>query len=121
MRTEGRRAVTWAREGDTRGGCDAGLGASRGPRGRAGKTGQRWVRSERERGSSSARRVAEAGQRAVWVADTGAEWGQKVAPDLEDRGGLGSEAEMVLRLGMRRRFGAAAERPTCVWGTRVAA
>lgn len=82
----------------TRRGATRGWGGSRGPRGRAGKTGQRWVRTERERGSSTARRVAEAGQHAVQGGGTrGAEWGQKVAPDPEDRGGLGSEAEMVLR------------------------
>lgn len=60
--------------------------------------GQRWVRTERERGSATARRVAEAGRDAVEGRGTrGAEWGQKVAPDPEDHGGLGSGAEMVRR------------------------
>lgn len=52
----------------------------------------------------------------------GAEWGQKVAPDLEDRGGLGSEAEMVLRgLECAGDSGRPQSAPHVSGGTRVAA
>lgn len=52
----------------------------------------------------------------------GAEWGQKVAPDPENRGGLGSEAEMVRRgLECAGDSGRPQSAPHVSGGTRVAA